>query len=132
MAAEDGVDLHLRDGDHACILFGSDEEHRIVVAQFLADGLRSGQRVMNIACAHSPATMRSYLARAGADPERSEATGQLTILEGKDAYTPSGAFDPDAMVAMLTQTVAAAVAAGWNGMRGSGDMSWAADAPDGV
>jgi hypothetical protein len=80
----------LRDGDHACILFSDDDEHRQVIGSFLAEGVRARQRVLNIPCAHTPETMRSYLEDEGLDPRAAEEAGQLSFLDAKAAYTPDG------------------------------------------
>ncbi|HEX2066043.1 MAG TPA: MEDS domain-containing protein [Candidatus Thermoplasmatota archaeon] len=121
----------LSDGDHACILFHTDEEHRQVIGKFLAEGVHAGQRVLNIPCAHTPGTMRAYLQENGVDCAAAEAAGQLSFLDAHATYTPGGRFDPDLMVNVLMRTLGKALEAGWDGMRGSGDMSWALDRPPG-
>ncbi|HET6398100.1 MAG TPA: MEDS domain-containing protein [Candidatus Thermoplasmatota archaeon] len=118
------LELGLRDGDHACILYGSEEEHEAVVGAFLAEGLRGRQRVLNLLHAHTPQQMRDLLARQGVDAAACEATGQLTLAAALEAYAPDGHFDPQSMVDLLLAAVARARQDGWEGMRGSGEMCW--------
>jgi signal transduction histidine kinase len=118
------VAIDLKEGDHACILFRSDEEHRQVVGRFLAEGLLAGERVLNLVDQHTPEAMRACLREAGVEPGPAEASGQLTIRGAEGAYLPHGAFDPDDMILLLQQAWADAARQGRPAMRGSGDMGW--------
>ncbi len=116
-------DLH--PGDHLCIIYQSEDEHREVLTEYLRQGLRSNQRVLYIVDAHTARQVSDYLRDAGLDPQAAEQRGQLVLLTRDDAYTKGGAFDPEAMVALLQQETERAVADGYAALRVTGEMSWA-------
>ncbi|GHD54473.1 MEDS domain-containing protein [Streptomyces galbus] len=128
MAADTGRDLLVQDvgqGDHVCLAFADDAEQRHVLSHYLADGLRRGERVLYFADRNTPDEVLGWLPAAGVDPGPLVSRGQLTVTTADDSYLASGTFDPDTMVAVLRQEVAASLAAGYTGFRVSGEMGWA-------
>ncbi|HVL87572.1 MAG TPA: MEDS domain-containing protein [Candidatus Thermoplasmatota archaeon] len=123
--------LDLRPGDHACILYDSEENHRAVFTTFVREGLARGERVQYIADAHSPQAILAMLRADGLDAAAAVDAGQLRVL-GSDAYTPGGRFDPDEMIGALGAAVDAALDDGFDGLRGTGEMSWVLRSPPGA
>ncbi|QMU77176.1 STAS domain-containing protein [Streptacidiphilus sp. PB12-B1b] len=112
-------------GDHLCLAFADDAEQRRVVTAYLAAGLQRGERVLYFADLNEPGQVLGWLEAAGADPGAALGRGQLTVTTADDSYLAAGSFDADTMVATLQQEVHDALAAGWNGLRVSGEMGWA-------
>ncbi|MEU7096884.1 MEDS domain-containing protein [Streptomyces longwoodensis] len=128
MATDTCRDLPVQDigrGDHVCLAFADDAEQRHVLSQYLADGLRQGERVLYFADRNAPDEVLGWLAAVGIDPGPLISRGQLAVTTADDSYLASGTFDPDAMVAVLRQEVDASLAAGYTGFRVSGEMGWA-------
>ncbi|MEU3510996.1 MEDS domain-containing protein, partial [Streptomyces longwoodensis] len=127
-AADTCRDLAVQDigrGDHVCLAFADDAGQRHFLSQYLADGLRQGERVLYFGDRNAPDEVLGWLPAVGVDPGPLIARGQLAVTTADDSYLASGAFDPDAMVAVLREEVAASLAAGWTGFRVSGEMGWA-------
>ncbi len=115
----------LRPGDHLCCLYNSEEEHRIVLAPFLREGLKRREKVLYIVDAHTAETILDYLRNDGLDLAHYLQQGQLTILTQDDAYTQNGVFDPDTMLTLLARETKQALADGYTALRTTGEMSWA-------
>lgn len=76
---------NLAPGEHACLVYDSDERREEALLRFLEDGLDRGERLV-------------YLARDGDDPVAHElrnraATNQVAVLPAEDCYLFDGAFD---------------------------------------
>jgi anti-anti-sigma regulatory factor len=108
----------VRLGDHLCLPFASDDEQREVLASYIADGIRHGQRVLYFADRTEPAAIDRWLARRGVDGVLAVARGQLSVRSGE-------AFDPRAAVTGIQGEMRQARADGYRGLRLTGEMSWA-------
>jgi hypothetical protein len=69
----------------------------------------------------------SKLEDSGVDVEAARKKGALDVLTKHETYLRHGSFEPDKMIADLELDIQAALAKGFSGLRGSGDMSWALD-----
>ncbi|MEU4328398.1 MEDS domain-containing protein [Nonomuraea dietziae] len=112
-------------GDHVCLAFAHEAEQRAVVTAFLAGGLESRERVLYFSDAPGSDRVRSWLEEAGVDVASAGAARRLEFRTAQESYLPGGRFDPDTMIEMLRREVDASLAAGWAGLRVSGEMSWA-------
>lgn len=110
-------------GDHLCLLYENEAQHRQVFTPYLRQGLLADEKVLYIADERGTDVIEDYLRASGLDPAPYIASGQLTLLTS-DVYAQDGSFDPDATIAMLGETLDEALEAGYKGMRGSGEMSW--------
>ncbi|MGW0417639.1 MEDS domain-containing protein [Streptomyces sp. NPDC003015] len=117
--------VEVEPGDHLCFAFADDAEQRRMVTAYLSAGLARGERVLYFADRHAPAAVLGWLRAGGVDPDAATASGQLRVATADDSYLASGAFDPDAMVASLREEARHSLAAGYSGLRVSGEMSWA-------
>ena len=66
----------LQPGDHLCLVYSTEEEHRDVLTAFVREGLRRGEKVMYFADAHTPALLMDYL-RDDPNLGRHLSSGQL-------------------------------------------------------
>src|SRR5688572_20225699 len=101
--------------DHVCWIYGSDEEHRAGLVEYVDAGLRLGERVMVAsASAHRSADnglpVTTALGRAGVPVEAARATGQLVLTSAEQEYAGHGGFDPDGRLDRFAAYVRAAVA----------------------
>mgnify|MGYP006291277229 CR=1 FL=1 len=115
----------LRPGDHLCCLYSSEEEHRAVLAPYLLEGLKRGEKVLYIVDAHTAETILGYLRNNGLDLGHYLQQGQLTILTQDESYVRDGVFDPDAMLALVEKETEQAAEEGYTALRVTGEMSWA-------
>ncbi|GAB3865711.1 MEDS domain-containing protein [Dactylosporangium cerinum] len=111
---------HVRLGDHLCLPFASDLEQREVVSAYIADGLVRGERVLYYSDRTAPGAIDAWLDPRGVDGALAIARGQLEVRPAADDE-----FDPDVLVDGIRHAVRDARAAGFQGLRLTGEMSWA-------
>ena len=110
-------------GDHACVIVDDDRARLRALAAFISAGLRDNHRILYFG---PPTTgLGAALAAHGRDLENVLADGRLRMSAPEDSYLASGAFDPDATLEGWRRESAAALEAGFRGLRAIGDMSWA-------
>ncbi|GAA2850957.1 hypothetical protein Acy02nite_34350 [Actinoplanes cyaneus] len=107
----------LRLGDHLCVIVDSDAGKAAALADYLRGGLRDNHRILYYG---DPAEL--------CDPAWAAplASGQVQVVPPESSYLASGRFDPEATIAGWEVACADARAAGHDGLRVAGDMSWAA------
>jgi PAS domain S-box-containing protein/putative nucleotidyltransferase with HDIG domain len=115
----------LQPGDHLCLIYETEEEHRAVLTPFLRQGLELVDKVIYIVDARTGETVLGYLRGDGVDADAYVQRGQLVILEVDDAYMREGVFNPDGMIRLLRSETDKALAEGYSALRASGEMSWA-------
>ncbi len=121
----------LRPGDHLCIIYRTDEEHRTILTEYLRRGLDAGERVVYIVDARTAREIRRYLGETDLDVRAAEDSGQLVFLTGDESYTREGVFDPQAMVALLRGETQRALDDAFTGLRVTAEMTWALRGPPG-
>src|SRR6185295_18187608 len=87
-------------GDHVCTLYGSRAEQLGAAIEFV---------------------------RAGIDADAEEARNALELITKHEGHLEGGAFDAARMIEMLAAALSEALATGFNGLRGAGDMTWLLD-----
>jgi hypothetical protein len=121
-----------RPHQHVCALYATEEEQRSMASEFLADGLRRGERC--VYCAGSPAALeqlRADLTAVEIDVERMITHGALVQTTHADAYLADGYFDTERMLGLLNEFVESASKHGFPALRICGDMSWLLEGPRG-
>jgi signal transduction histidine kinase len=111
----------LRAGDHVCCAYEGADEKRAVVVDFVRQGLGRGERCLYIG---SPAEHAELLAAMEASGERTAALlerGALVLASTAETYLRTGTFDPEDTLALLDSLIEAALAAGFSGLRASGE-----------
>ncbi|AEV87810.1 hypothetical protein ACWT_6797 [Actinoplanes sp. SE50] len=122
MAELDALD-RLGPGDHACLVFDDESVWARGVASFIRSGLRRHLRIMY--CGRDADRLPAILGGLGLNVGAALESGQLALAGVDTAYLRKGVFDPEASLLAWAAQVAAARAAGYRGMVGIGDMSWA-------
>ena len=114
----------VRLGDHLCLPFTNDDERREILSSFIADGISQGERVLYFADRTEPSAIDMWLARRGVDGALAVARGQLTVRSANGA-----AFDAATVVTGIHVEMHQARADGFQGLRLTGEMSWALGSP---
>jgi len=113
----------LRPGDHLCVIYRDDDEHRTVLSDYLRRGLEAGERVVYIVDARTARQIRGYLRDVGINIRDAEKRRQLLFLTRDDAYMREGVFDPHGMISLLRQETREALNDGFTGLRVTGEMT---------
>ena len=119
-------------GDHACWIFDDDDRCLREMARFVQAGLARRQRVVYLTETLAPSALLVALQARGVHAAEATAAGRLEIVPARDVYLTDGAFDPDGVLRLTRDLVAATVRNGYAGLRAVGDMSWALARPPGV
>lgn len=115
----------MQPGDHYCGIYGAEEEHAAVFAEFVRQGIERDEKILYLADMHSVAEVRGTLLAAGIDADKLVRIGQLSIQTASDVYLKDGAFDPDEMIrGVLAPAVDGALADGFTAVRATGEMTW--------
>jgi PAS domain S-box-containing protein len=115
----------LKPGDHLCILYKTDDEHKALITPYLRYGLENNEKVFYIVDARSSETVLNYLRQDDVDVDSFIESGQLMMLTVNESYMKGGIFDPDGMIRMLTDETNKALEEGFSALRVTGEMSWA-------
>lgn len=118
--------ISFRHGDHICLFYNDIQEQLAVAVPFVKDGLQRGERCLCVLAATKTERFRSALKASGIDPEKEIVRGALVLATPEQAYLIGGKFKREAMVKLLDDAMKAALALGFTGFRGTGDLSWAA------
>ncbi len=114
----------LRSGDHLCVCYSTERQHRALVTQFLLDGIARHEKVCYFLHEHTLALGIDYLhndLNVGALLR----SGQLVLLEAERVYLPNGTFSPELMIDQFWKYTQQALAEGYAALRGTGEMTWA-------
>ena len=112
---------------HVVALFEGPEEADELLVPFIADGLRRGDRVVNIL---DPAVRDAHLARlkaAGIAVTAATASGQLDVRTWNEAYLRGGRFDRSAHLDYMRKTLQEGHDLGFPMTRLIGSTEWASD-----
>lgn len=110
--------------DHLCLIYETPEEQFAAIAPFVRFGLERGEKCVYVADDNTSAEVLANLELGGIDVKGALKSGALSVLTKKDAYLKEGYFDPDLMIDFLREATAGAIAAGFNGLRVTGEMTW--------
>ena len=116
-----------REGDHVCTLFTTRREQIGAAAEFIRGGLALGQRCLYICCEQTPDEFREELRDASIDVDAVETRGALEVITKAEGHLKGGSFDAARMIEMLAEELSDALATGFTGLRGAGDMTWLLD-----
>ena len=104
-----------------------------MASEFLADGLRTGQRALYAAESYDAlARFRRALTEFGVDVIQAETSRALVLRTHAEAHLVDGQFDCERMLRLLDDAVEDALRDGFAGLRTCGDMSWLLGDPPGA
>lgn len=113
------------EGTHMCLIYDNDEQRKAVIGQFLAKGIALGEQVTYFADTTTPSDVETWLQEVGLELSSRKRDGEFGVFKVEDVYYPSGRFDPSEMLDRVCGCYDQAIQGGYNGARGSGEMSWA-------
>lgn len=114
----------LKPGSHLCCFYETEEEHRAILTPYLQQGLARGEKVIYIVDERTADVVLGYLRDAGLAVEDYVDRGQFAMLTSEETYLKHGAFDPEAMIALLQSEVDQALEEGYSLLRLTGEMTW--------
>jgi two-component system, chemotaxis family, sensor kinase Cph1 len=110
--------------DHLCLIYETEEEQFSAVIPYMKIGLERGEKCLYVVDDNTAAMVIDKMKGAGMDVENAVESGKLTIASKQDAYLKQGYFDPDWMIGFLKRATDEAKAAGFSGLRITGEMTW--------
>ena len=120
-------------GQHICVMYDSPEEQISTAAEYLADGLLKGERVLYAAESRDAlARFDAALRLRGIDTEAEFMRGALLERVHTEAHIYEGRFDSERMLYFLSAEIESALSGGFAGLRTCGDMSWLLNSPPGA
>ena len=122
-----------RQGEHICAVFDTEEQYLAIAAEYVADGLLSGEQVLYV-CQSDAAVhaFRAALRNLGINVEAVRKRGALIESTHAAAHLATGRFDCERMLTLLNDAVETALNSGFTGLRACGDMSWLLVQPEGA
>jgi hypothetical protein len=111
-------------GDHACLTFSDAEERMDLLAGFIRDGLRTGQKVVCWTDSTNPQALADQLTARAVRPGAALRRGQLQI-EATGQSLRGGHAGAAGMVRILAEELERAGREGYPGLRVTADMCWA-------
>lgn len=115
----------LNAGDHACLTFTDADERVDLLAEFVADGLRLGQRVVCFTDTASPDDFAAELALREIPAAAAIRDGQLSMGGNGESWLAGGPVTASRMITVIAGELERAVATGFPGVRVTADMGWA-------
>jgi anti-anti-sigma regulatory factor len=113
-------------GDHACLTFTDPEERLDLIAAFVRDGLRSGCKVVCWTETHSADGLAGELASRSVRAKAALGRGQLLIAPMSTSLLANDSSRAATMVDLLSTELDLAGRKGYQGLRVTVDMAWAA------
>ncbi len=116
-------------GDHIAFFYREVAEQLEVVIPYVTDGLKKNQRCLYIADDGNVSSIAHHLEEAGVDVEAEGRRGALVVTSKGKTYLRHGVFEPRRMIAELKEEVRKSRSRGFEGLRATGEMTWALDLP---
>ncbi|MBF0430135.1 MAG: MEDS domain-containing protein [Fibrobacteria bacterium] len=121
--------MKFKTGEHLCALLSNEKDFQDVIIPFICEGLFYDQKVIYITNSRTSDVIIDYLEDSGVKTDGYIAKGQLVFLTANDTYLREYSFTPQSMLELLKQETQRAVSEGYTALRGTGEMSWAAQKP---
>jgi anti-anti-sigma regulatory factor len=115
----------LQPGDHVCLTFSDAEERMDLVAAFVRDGLRQGQRVLCFTDSITQAALQAELSGRGLPIDEETDAGRLHLATSAETYLAEGSFAAGRMLHVVAERIEQARLDGYRGLRIAADMCWA-------
>jgi hypothetical protein len=116
---------HFPESNHVCLIFDSEEQRQKIVSEYLAVGLRQGERVRFFVDVTSPEEVRSWLLEMGIELPEANENEPFSTAKAESFYCKDGRFEPHRMIDGMIPRFDLAKKAGYSGMRSCGEMTWA-------
>lgn len=112
-------------GTHLCSIYRNKEEQFSAVVPFIKGGLNYKKKCIYIADENTSEEVSDRFKKNGVDLSDHIGSGQFQFVTRDDSYLKDGYFDPDRMISLLDETLRRSLEEGFDGLRGTGEMTWA-------
>lgn len=112
-------------GIHMCYIYNDENERNSIIYRFLESGLLHGENVLCLMDTNTVDEMKERQAALGIERLSEAKHGHFSFATAREAYCPTGVFDPDKMLYKLSKFYAQSMDEGYSGVRATGEMSWA-------
>jgi len=112
-------------GIHMCYIYNDENERNSIIYRFLESGLLHGENVFYFMDTYTVEEMLERKTALGIDRLYERKDGRFSFATAREAYCPTGVFDPDKMLEKLVEFYEQSVNEGYTGARATGEMSWA-------
>lgn len=119
----------IKPGDHICYFYHDPQQQLHTVANYLADGLRSGNHCLYIAVDQTPQTIKDALVQCGICADEACEKKDLIFLTKEETYLKNGKFSPKKMLEEVHLMAKLAEAPDSPILRVAGEMSWVLENP---
>ena len=109
---------------HICLFFRNLDEQWQMMRPYLLDHLGTGVPVLYIQDGTPPERLLELMRAEGLPVDELTANGLLRILSPEQAYLLTGRFDAQRMLAFMESAILAALAAGYDRVFLTGEMTW--------
>jgi PAS domain S-box-containing protein len=111
--------------DHVSLFYSTTEEQLSVVLHFVKAGLELGEKCVYLFYENRRDFILESLEKKGVAVDSVLRNGDLLLLDCKEVYLAGDFFDPDHVIKKLKHFSEHAVSGGYDGLRITGEMSWA-------
>ncbi len=119
-------------GVHACSIYRSRQEQLKIMMPYIASGLKQNERCLCILCQDTRDELCQKLDNYLVDFEYYVNSGQLVFLTAQESYLKEGFFSTLRMLNDVAYGHYQALKDGFYGLRGTGELNWAAEELPGV
>jgi hypothetical protein len=116
----------LRLGDHICSIFQNRQQQFAVLVPFVTAGLKAHEKCLYLLDDISQSEVVAEFAAAGTQLQPFLDSHQLVTASAADFYLPDGHFLAEKIIEFAKTAQTQALAEGYSGLRGVGDMTWSA------
>lgn len=110
-------------GTHICQIYSDERERDESLLQFIRSGLEAGEHIACFSDQLNSQMLSDYLDEHGISISSEQATGALTLAATNEIYFENNKFDPERMLALLTEFENESKSAGCSACRVIGEMS---------
>jgi len=113
--------------DHVCLFYSSKDQQLSAVFDFIQAGLEQRKKCLYIFHENRPHFILEKLKSEGVDVDSALKNGDLMILDKREMCLHQSFFDPDYMIKKTKHYSDLAGSEGYEGLRITGEMSWACE-----
>ncbi|MBT2387447.1 MEDS domain-containing protein [Streptomyces sp. ISL-11] len=112
----------LRPGDHACLLFASDEERASILRDFVLGGLDAEHKILYLSGADGPPGPRALLEQCRLTGVPGDLDGRVEVIGPAELSPGRGKLDPAALLGRLRAAADRSRSEGYRALRVTGDL----------
>ncbi len=109
--------------DHLAFIYESQAEQFATAIPYIKHGLEQGERCIYIADENETTEVLTALEESGVNVDEALESGALVMYTAQGSYLRNGSFDPDEMIAFISDTIEEGTEA-FDGVRITGEMTW--------